>query len=31
MFFYNEMEPEGKITRQEWIRVGKRARRAYFQ
>ncbi len=24
MFFYNENEPEGKITRQEWIEVGKR-------
>jgi len=24
MFFYNEMEPEGKISRQEWIEVGKR-------
>jgi L-seryl-tRNA(Ser) seleniumtransferase len=24
MFFYNEMEPEGKITRQEWIEAGKR-------
>ena len=24
LFFYNEMEPEGKITRQEWIEVGKR-------
>ena len=24
MFFYNEMEPEGKITRHEWIEVGKR-------
>lgn len=24
MFFYNEMEPEGQITRQEWIEVGKR-------
>jgi L-seryl-tRNA(Ser) seleniumtransferase len=23
MFFYNEMEPEGKIGRHEWIRVGK--------
>lgn len=23
MFFYNEMEPEGKINRHEWIRVGK--------
>src|SRR5579864_2222537 len=23
MFFYNEMEPEGKIGRLEWIRVGK--------
>src|SRR6266851_3904131 len=23
LFFYNEMEPEGKISRQEWIRVGK--------
>ncbi|MEX2262948.1 MAG: hypothetical protein WD696_13415 [Bryobacteraceae bacterium] len=23
MFFYNEMEPEGKIGRDEWIRVGK--------
>jgi L-seryl-tRNA(Ser) seleniumtransferase len=23
MFFYNEMEPEGKIKRDEWIRVGK--------
>ncbi|MFN0103322.1 MAG: aminotransferase class V-fold PLP-dependent enzyme [Bryobacteraceae bacterium] len=24
MFFYNEMEPEGKITRHEWIEAGKR-------
>lgn len=24
MFFYNEMEPEGKISRHEWIEVGKR-------
>ncbi len=24
MFFYNENEPEGKITRQEWIETGKR-------
>ncbi len=24
MFFYNEMEPDGKITRQEWIEAGKR-------
>ena len=24
LFFYNEMEPEGKITRQEWIETGKR-------
>jgi L-seryl-tRNA(Ser) seleniumtransferase len=24
MFFYNEMEPEGKITRHEWIEVAKR-------
>lgn len=24
LFFYNEMEPEGKISRQEWIAVGKR-------
>jgi L-seryl-tRNA(Ser) seleniumtransferase len=24
MFFYNENEPEGKISRQEWIEVGKR-------
>ncbi len=23
MFFYNEMEPEGQIKRDEWIRVGK--------
>ena len=23
MFFYNEMEPEGKIKRDEWIKVGK--------
>jgi L-seryl-tRNA(Ser) seleniumtransferase len=23
MFFYNEMEPEGRIKRDEWIRVGK--------
>jgi L-seryl-tRNA(Ser) seleniumtransferase len=23
MFFYNEMEPEGEIKRDEWIRVGK--------
>lgn len=23
MFFYNEMEPEGRIKREEWIRVGK--------
>jgi uncharacterized pyridoxal phosphate-dependent enzyme len=23
LFFYNEMEPEGKIDRHEWIRVGK--------
>src|SRR5882724_4580232 len=29
MFFYNENEPEGKITRQEWIEVGKR--RAHLQ
>lgn len=24
LFFYNEMEPEGKINRHEWIEVGKR-------
>lgn len=24
MFFYNEMEPEGKISRHEWIETGKR-------
>ncbi len=24
MFFYNEMEPEGKISRHEWIEAGKR-------
>ncbi len=24
MFFYNEMEPEGKISRHEWIEVGRR-------
>ncbi len=24
MFFYNEMEPEGKIARHEWIEAGKR-------
>jgi L-seryl-tRNA(Ser) seleniumtransferase len=24
MFFYNEMEPEGQIKRDEWIRVGKK-------
>lgn len=24
MFFYNEMEPEGKINRHEWIEAGKR-------
>jgi D-glucosaminate-6-phosphate ammonia-lyase len=24
LFFYNEMEPEGKISRHEWIEVGKR-------
>jgi uncharacterized pyridoxal phosphate-dependent enzyme len=24
LFFYNENEPEGKISRQEWIEVGKR-------
>ena len=23
MFFYNEMEPEGQIKRDEWVRVGK--------
>ena len=23
LFFYNEMEPEGQIKRDEWIRVGK--------
>jgi seryl-tRNA(Sec) selenium transferase len=23
MFFYNEMEPEGQIKRDEWIKVGK--------
>ena len=23
MFFYNEMEPEGRIKRDEWIKVGK--------